>query len=72
MSLLNVVDDGSGELVGGCVASEILCADFPIFQHIVNGLIDLMTVVKQVDVAQHLGSAEKHGRWVGDVLAHSF
>lgn len=66
------MDDGPGELVGRCVAAEILRADLSGLQHVVNGIVDLLAVVKQVDVTQHLRGAEKHRARVGDVLADSF
>jgi hypothetical protein len=68
-ALLQVVDDGFGELVGGGVASEILCLDFAGLQHVLNGTVDLLAVVEQVDVAQHFRGAEQHGSWISDVLA---
>lgn len=71
-NLLQVVDDGFRELVGGGVASEILCLDFAGLQHVLNGTVDLLAVVKQVDVAQHFRGAEQHGSWIGDVLADGF
>lgn len=52
--LLQVMNDGSGELVSGSVAAEILCADLASLQDVVNGIVDLSAVVEQVDVTQHL------------------
>lgn len=66
------MDDGACELIGGGVAAEILCSDFAGFQYKVNGIVDLLAVVKQVDVTQHLRCAQKHGTWIGDVLADTF
>lgn len=50
INVLQVVDNGACELVGRCIAVEILCADFAGFQHLVDGSIDLLTVTSQVDV----------------------
>lgn len=70
--LFQVVDDGACELIGCSVAAEILCADLSSFQRKINGVVNLETVVSQVDVTQHLGCAQKHRRWVGDILAGGF
>jgi hypothetical protein len=66
------VDDGSGELVGGGIAAEILCSDLASLQDVVNGIVDLRTVLKQVDVTQHLRGAQQHGTGISDVLADTF
>lgn len=52
-NLLKIVNDSSSELVGRCIAAQILCADFASLQHAVNRIIDKLTVVQQVDVTQH-------------------
>lgn len=65
------MDDGAGELVGGGVATQVLGADLAGLQDIVDGTVDLLAVVRQIDVAQHFRCAEQHGRWVGNVLADS-
>lgn len=66
------MDDGACELVGGGIAAEILGADLAGLQYKVYGIVDLLAVVKQVDVTQHLRRAQKHGCWIGDVLADTF
>lgn len=70
--LLKVVDDSSGELVSGGIAAEILGADLAGLQDVVNGTVDLLAVVSQVDVTQHLRGTQEHGSWIGNVLADGF
>lgn len=53
LSLLQVVNDGSCELVSCCVTTKILCLNFSSFQHVVDGTVDLKTIVSQVNVTQH-------------------
>lgn len=67
--LLQAVNDGSCEFIGCCVATKILCLGLAGFQHMVNGTVDLLAVVSQVDVAQHFRGAKQHCSWVGNVLA---
>lgn len=47
------MDDGAGELVGGGVATQVLGADLAGLQDVVNGTVDLLAVMRQIDVAQH-------------------
>lgn len=70
--LLQVVDNGACELIGGGVAAEILSSNLAGLQNKVNGIVNLLAVVKQVDVTQHLRCAQEHGTWIGDVLADTF
>lgn len=69
---LQAVDDSAGELVGGGVAAQVLGANLAGLQDVVDGAVDLLAVMRQIDVAQHFRCAQEHSRWVGDVLADSF
>jgi hypothetical protein len=72
LNLFQAVNDSSCEFIGCCVSSDVLCLDLSCFQDIVNGIVDLLTVVIQVDVAQHFRGAKQHCSWIGDILADSF
>lgn len=65
------MDDGSCELVGGGITAQILGADLSSLQDVVNGTVNLLAVVGQVDMTQHLRGTQKHGSWIGDILADS-
>lgn len=65
------MNNSAGELVGCGVATQVLGADLAGLQDVVNGTVDLLAVMRQIDVAQHFRCAQEHSRRVGDVLADS-
>ena len=62
------MDDCGGELISGGEASEVAGSNFSVFEDFVDRGLDLGSVLLQPDVLQHLGSAQKHGSWIGDVF----
>ena len=69
MFLMDVVDDGSGELLGGGVSSQIPGLGLSVGQHLKDGVLNLDGVIVQAHVLEHLDRAEQHGGRVGRVFA---
>lgn len=49
--LLQIVDDGDGELVGGVVSAQILGADLASLQYTIDSIDDHIAIMMQVDVS---------------------
>ena len=67
--LVQVGDDGLREVGGARVAAQISGLNLAILDHLLNGALNSLRLVAQVDVLQHSGRTQQHGRWIRDVLA---
>lgn len=66
---LELVEDGTGELVGGGLAAHVGSADLAIGNDGVGGLGDAVSMLIETKVSQQHAAGQKHGSGVGLVLA---
>ena len=66
---LHVIDHGLCVLPRGRVSSQIPGLNFALGQDGLNPGLELLGVVLQAHVVQHLGCAEEHGSRVSHILA---
>lgn len=69
LSLLHLVEDGLGELVGRAVAAHVAGADLALGNHSVDGAGDAVGVVVEAEVAQEHAARQDQSAGVGLVLA---
>lgn len=66
---LELVEDGTGELVGGGLAAHIGSADLALGDNGVGGLGDAVSMLIETKVSQQHATGQKHSSGVGLVLA---
>jgi len=62
-------NDGVGEFGGGGSAHQVGCAQRRGQIHLMNSLLDLISILAQVQVPEHHASRERQGSGVGSVLS---
>lgn len=72
IKLLKIRNDCVSEFVCRILAAQIFGANFPSFQHTIDGIHNGIAVRVQVDVSQQFGAAQQHCRWIGYIFANSF
>lgn len=69
-ALVQIGNNGARVVLRGRLSTQILGANFAILEHLVDRILDKLAVGWQIDVTQQFSTAQQHGRWVGNILAH--